>query len=261
MSFMEKLKKIVAGNEKVSAEEVEALKAERRYNERLNLSHSSIIQVNLGKRSYNLMDISYGGVGIYLNEDDLANVRVGETLSGEIVAPKGTIGCGFQSARFGKDPEGRMIGGLVFHHESRASLVFLRDVIEPLQQGRTLAKVREEHLRSEKREAGDCYYRGAGPCDLAIAKNGSFSLTFILSTGQYGELAVRGQKLHTSITLPHTNLMPGHQIAATETLDMEILQHGSLILAGGCTEHGEALNPCLQQVQALFHSWRTQQSA
>ena len=148
MTLFAKMKEKFGLPEHVAAE-VEKLRKERRYNERQRLVGTDLVRLEISGRHYEIYDISYGGVTARIDDKSRGDLAIGGSHPGRLVIPGIDTEMTMEIVRHGTGSAGEEIAGISFHHESRDSLIVLREIIEPLRLGSTMVPVDEANLREE----------------------------------------------------------------------------------------------------------------
>lgn len=143
----------------------------------------------------------------------------------------------------------------IIHTDSAANLLFLRDSIEPMRQGSTIAAVPTHILRDRYGDGTWTYLRGEGPTDVLIRTGVDGSLMEALMTLSrdtvYNEIRYENGRLSTGISLDRTGIAAS-RMAAHQHPEMAILHHGAAILA--CVNSSEAALPVGQFLREVLNA-------
>lgn len=217
----------------------------------LNIEQLASVRLDNGLSGV-VKDVSYGGFAVrFAVTPDDSRPLEGE-LGATLTVLDRTVRCKVVPVRVVKQ-SATIIAGLSLVHESATTLIFLRDFIEPLRCGRTLAPLSKE-IRAEKFKGDDwTCLRGEGPTDLIIrsAQDGGVAealLTF-RSHENYAELTFKNGTLKTGRTLgkSHDPKNVGAQMASTATIDPTLIRQAICILANVPAELRRVVQPLLDE--------------
>ena len=155
-----------------------------------------------------------------------------------------------QSAQF-------LFVGCTFVHDTAETLIFLRDVIEPLRCGKTFSLLPED-MRNE-RYIGPQWacFRGDGPTDLLIrVKKETNELEEALLTFRFGDSYREVSFLDGRIKTGKSTQKPGEsgglvassQMASNLDVDKVVLRHGAFVLVGAPQQYRKQIEPMLRLI-------------
>ena len=227
-----------ARNLTASEEEIAELRDDQRQFERFSLHRDDIAHVDLHNGLHGIVkDISYGGMAIHFNVNNAGEQS--EKMEG---SQKGILTVLDRSVPVEIYPRRKAVinpqvflGAFSITHDSPETLLFLRDIIEPLQRGRSLRQIDGGALREKYPDEQWLCMMGEGPVDLAYRRNDIGNnldeafLTFRVNE-HYAEVHYEDDKLRTSRTLDEDG--PGARMAATQRPDQSLLNYGLFVLLG-----------------------------
>lgn len=223
-----KLSGILFGKGRKPIEESGVSAVERRLQTRYLVGgfDEGLLTARIQGLSFGVEDLSYGGLA--LNEERCQiSAAVGDALEVEL----SFLGKKIQSSAVlvGRRSAVRM-AGLLFEHRDPATLVFLRQYLEPMRWGASLVQLEKTFVNQKFRGDNWYCYRGDGPVDLIAETDGSVdrgtvkSLILTMPLGEhYSELTYRDGLLATGVTRASQG-MPGSQMAVNSKLDSDILR-------------------------------------
>lgn len=202
-------------------------------------------------------DISYGGMAVRFVAEGNATLPsvLPPVVTGTFILLDRQIRCKLSPVRVVSQNSKVLFVGLSLRHESPETLIFLRDLIEPLRCGRSLAVLTRE-MRNEKYrgEEWSCL-RGDGPTDLLLkttpdgAGLAEALLTFRVNE-QYAELSFKADKMSTGRSLEDEGggmLALGSRMATTSEVDKAVLRHAVYILMASPAACRKVARPILKQ--------------
>ncbi len=273
MGLFSKLGKMLSGNGKTQspAQEAEAmlqeLSRDNRVHSRYMIQGDGVAQIfieNGGQGNIPKMglvrDLSYGGMAVRFDTDGRP-LELGNEVKGRMKVLDQEIMVKFSAVRTVGQSARTLFVGCVFLHEAPDTLVFLREVIEPLRCGKSLVNLGQD-MRNEKYRGEEWVcLRGDGPTDLLLrSKPESLELEEALLTfrnqDSYREVSFNGGRLKTGRSAGSAGdsqpSSPGAQMANTAHLDKASLRHAAFVLAGAPTAVKKQIEPLLKLIlQAL----------
>jgi hypothetical protein len=189
-----------------------------------------------------LVDLSYGGVAaVYPRAITVDPARMPASLTATLVLLDRSIPCQLLPSRMVPQSGGeRVLVGFRLRHDTPDVLLFLREFIEPMRCGMTLAALAPDFRREKYRGSEWSCLRGDGPFDAIIKSDPATGkvqealLTFKISD-HYCELSFAGGVLRTghSVTGGEANLMAmGSQMNQSAAADKAVLRHAIAALLG-----------------------------
>jgi hypothetical protein len=203
-----------------------------------------------------ILDISYGGIAVSFESSkcDLSqSIPVMPTCTIEILGRSQP----FQLKTVRSIPNGKdtIYVGFCFEHTAPDTLIYLREIIEPIRNGRSLEELSSKH-RSEQYKGENWYcFRGEGPVDIVLQTDGSKAkvveaLLTLMSGENYYEVGVQGEKIWTGKSTGSSNsqMMGGARMIPTPTPDVSVLRKAFLILASAPVKSTETVRPLLDTI-------------
>jgi hypothetical protein len=163
VNFANRLRKIFASDQVKNSESASAV--DLRFHVRIKPAFDNIVFVESNAlKQVRLVDISYGGAAIttstIVTDDSPINIIFH------------AIDSAFELTAKPVHRRGQQLG-LSFVHDNADGLVFLRDIIENMKSGASMAKIPRDMLKVEFQEVGASVWRGDGPTDLMYFPEGS----------------------------------------------------------------------------------------
>jgi len=254
MSFLSKLKKTItaSGESPPSPKELADLRSERRYHQRLSFHGRQDVSVAIGSTSLRIIDVSYGGLAVAIDEAEIQKMTLAGILQAEISAIDIRVPCAFEQVRIIRQSSGETHLALRFDHTVVSSLRGLREIIEPMNSGKSLKEIASTLLKTEKSHDGWRYFRADGPIDFSFRSEGPNSLLEGILTfprgEQYAELRLSGGELSVSLTQKGNDHRAGQTVNAIVAPDLADLRQGLLILMGAREKIGTEIVPFLEKM-------------
>lgn len=263
MGLFSKIKKALGStdDDAVGDSGLEAVRKEMRSHTRYPISFFKDTSVSISDGwCGSIMDISYGGIAVRFDSD-----RCDFSKSIPVLADCELSILGehhkFQMKTVRTIPHSKehLYVGFCFNHSSADTLIFLREVIEPIRHGRTIEPLGQD-FRAERYRGKQWHcFRGDGPIDLIFQTGTSGTsivealLTF-KSGDRYFEVGYQNEKFWTSKSLASDTgsgpLSTGSQMIPTVALDEALLRRAILILASVPVKSVAAIQPLLDLVSA-----------
>ena len=203
-----------------------------------------------------VLDISYGGIAVCFESSkcDLSqSVSVMSSCKLEILGKSHH----FQIKTVRTIPNGKdeLYVGFCFEHTEPDTLIYLREVIEPIRNGRSLEELSSE-FRSDQFQGKNWHcFRGDGPVDIVLQTDDSKSkvveaLLTLKSGDSYYEVGINGEKLWTSKSAggASTQMMGGARMTPSSTADLSVLRKAFLILASAPVKSTKIVSPLLEAI-------------
>jgi len=262
MGLFDKISKVLGGgstakdtpSETGVQQELASLNKDGRLHARYVLQGEGIAAIEVDGMQGVVKDISYGGMAVRF-QSDKGNLptTLPATVSGRFTLLDQQIAVKLTPVRLVLQNPKVLYAGLMMQHESSDTLVFLRELIEPLRCGKTLAEL-PAAVRHERYKGSEwTCLRGEGPIDLILktSANGELEealLTFRIAQ-QYCEITYKNGRLSTGRMVDRTGdggkMQMGSQMAATSEVEKPLLRHAVYILM--CVP-----STCNRQVQPLL---------
>ncbi len=211
-----------------------------------------------------IKDVSYGGLAVRFDPKDvLLAEQIANPTGATLIVLDRQIACVMSPVRVVKRDESLFVG-FHFKHESPDSLVFLREMIEPMRCGKSLNSLSED-MRNDRYKGADwTCLRGDGPTDLILKRVvGGGDLEEALMTFRiqesYFELSFKGGKLKTGKSLNAASnwsantLTVGAQMGSTTDLDKALLRQAVCILANAPGEQRQVLDGLIRLTMAALN--------
>ncbi len=259
MGLFSKLKSIFSsssenGKSNASLEEVrKEMRSHSRYPVSFN-GEATVVMAGGWRGS--VLDISYGGIAVSFES---SNCNLTESVSVLSSCTLEILGRShqFQLKTVRTIPNGKdsLYVGFCFEHTAPDTLIYLREVIEPIRCGRSLEELNSE-FRSEQYKGNNWHcFRGDGPVDIVLhiddSKNKVMETLITLKSGDsYYEVGIRDGRLWTSKSAGGTNsqLMGGARMTPNKTPDIAILRKAFLILASAPIKSSKTVRPLLDAI-------------
>lgn len=183
-----------------------------------------------------VMDISYGGLAVKFEQTGASG-----SLPLEGSADVNILGISqrfdVKTVRTVPQQNGTVYSGMCISHSSPETLIYLREIIEPMRQGLTIDMISDE-VRAEKyRGEGWHCFRGEGPVDLVFLLTKENEVAEGLATFKvadfYYEVAIQNGTVRTAKSAEKSGqaLAVGAKMVPTARPDPAILRRAFLILA------------------------------
>ena len=260
MSLLAKLTKALRRNTTSSSDrptELETLIKDSRLHTLYLIAGEDLARLRLNNGlTGSVKDVSYGGMAVKFLVDDPSSLQLPDQFTAELQVLDRSIECTVSYVRSARSNEKNTIfAGLLIQHNSAETLIFLRDLIEPLRCGKSLVAI-DPVSRHERYQGLDwACLRGEGPTDLILrlCKDGASLqealLTFRISDS-YCELSYKQNTLRTGRIQgerdPH-HQVPSARMASTAEIDPEVLRQGICILLGASGDWRHAANLLLAE--------------
>lgn len=240
---------------------MDQVQKEQRYHERHPLVPGDPLTASLlGGINARVIDISYGGILMQASGSRLPSEDQFRAASEMEIHHLGrTRLCCVVSVRNISVFENNAMLAYEFRHQAAESLLFLKNIIEPIRNGGSLVKLSSENLKEPYNSPEWSCYRGDGPIDVIAEfdENRTHLLRVIMTfrhESQYFEVAYDGGKIKTSMTdeLPDQQ-DPGavcQLVKQTSKIDPEIIAHCASIMMGFNPEIREELGGFVSSVMA-----------
>lgn len=264
MSLFSKLGKMLGRDstpETAALKELETLNQDGRLHARYLISGEGVARIELeGGMTGVVKDISYGGMAARFElKDATAQARITDPVKARLHLLDRSIECVMSLVRSVSTPgQQTLYAGFAIRHESADTLIFMRDLIEPLRCGKSLTAL-EPSMRHERYKGAEwSCLRGDGPTDLIIrlAKDSpslqEALLTFRISDS-YCEVSFRNNTLKTGkmVGSGNSKMTVGGQMASTTEVDLTVLRQSICILLGAPPANRRLVAPLL--TEALRH--------
>lgn len=242
---------------------LDAVRKEMRSHTRYPISFFKDTTVNLQEGwTGSIMDISYGGIAVRFDSEKCDFTKTIPVLADcELTILGSKHKFQMKTVRTIPQNTGHMYVGFCFNHSSADTLIFLREVIEPIRHGRTLEALGEEFRATKYRDKSWHCFRGDGPIDLLLQTTtsgyGLVEALLTFKTGdQYFEVRFQNDKLSTSKSLANDTqsgpMSMGAQMIPTTTPDILALRRAFLILASVPVKSARIIQPLLDVVSTLI---------
>jgi hypothetical protein len=259
MGLFSRLKTAMGGSGPEPADDgLEAVRKEMRMHTRYAVAFHQNAHFQLGDDwSGRVMDISYGGVAVKFTA-----TKPGTSLPLEGNGVITILGAGqkfsVKAVRTVPHDQSTIYVGLCFNHTDPETLMYLREIIEPMRQGLTMDSITRE-VRSEKYRGEDwCCFRGEGPVDLVFRLDSGNQLAEGLATFKiadyYYEIAIQNGILRTAKSAEKSSraLAVGAKMIPTAKPDPTVLRRAFLILASAPAPVAEKSAPFLKAIEQAF---------
>lgn len=255
MSFLKKISGLLrSGNnaEHIKYQrELETLTEDGRLHERFAVHGDGIAVLELenGIRGA-IRDVSYGGMAVAFPPDVELPPQTPEPNQVKLLILDRVCVCRAVMVRLLPKAHGIYVG-VSLRHDSADSLIFLRDLIEPLRCGKSLTLV-PTALRQERYRSAEWHVaRGDGPTDLLLKAPNKGSIEDALMTFRsgdtYQELSMRDGQIKTGKTISKSDSpqLLGSQMGSTSSIDRKVLHQALCILLGVAPNIRELTMPLL----------------
>lgn len=263
MSLFGKLGKVFgreAAPETVAMKELDTLNKDGRLHARYLISGEGVARIELESGMTGIVkDVSYGGMAVKFELKDASTApKLPDPVRARLHLLDRSIECVMALVRSVHPPGLQTLyAGFAIRHESADTLIFMRDLIEPLRCGKSLTAL-DQSMRHERYKAAEwSCLRGDGPTDLIIrlAKDGQSLqealLTFRISDS-YCEVSFQNNTLRTGKMVGNGGKMTvGSQMASTTEIDLTVLRQSICILLGAPPTNRRLVAPLLKE--ALRH--------
>ena len=260
MSIFSKIAKAIGSQKGPTAEAVSLLRElsqDNRIHVRYMFQGDGIAHITLENGTAGLVrDVSYGGIAVRFETSQGAPPLSKET-TGRMHVLDRDIPIRFCPVRIASQNAQYLFIGCTFVHDTAETLVFLRDVIEPLRFGKTLALVPVDMRNDKYRDPQWSCFRGDGPTDLIIRSKKETNeleealLTFREHNG-YREVSFSGGRLKTGKSTQRpgdsAGMLAGAQMANTNDLDKQVLRHAAFTICGAPQQYRKQVEPLLRLV-------------
>jgi hypothetical protein len=203
-----------------------------------------------------IIDISYGGIAVSFSAskcDLTMSVPVMSSCKLEILGKAHQ----FQLKTVRTIPNGKdtLYVGFCFEHSAPDTLIFLREIIEPIRNGRSLEELSSEFKSDQYKDKNWHCLRGDGPVDIVLMTDESKTkvveaLLTLKSGDSYYEVGIRSGKLWTSKSVGGTTsqLMGGARMTPSVTPDIMVLRKAFLIVASAPIKSSKTIRPFLELI-------------
>jgi hypothetical protein len=265
MAFWQKLFKrdgFAAGTAS-DAEELALLHRDNRIHPRYLLPSVGLLRFQLESGLVGeVRDVSYGGMAVRFDfgrESMKAPPLMGEVI-GDLGAFDLAVRCRMTTVRIMPlDGNAAMIG-LAFKHDHAASLLFLREVVEPLRWANTFVELAKDASAERYRAPEWRVFRGEGPTDLAMRVNAAgvvdeMMLTFRLGRA-YREVTLQNGALKTGIGQGRGDhpTRQGELMTTSPASDAQTLRLAGIILASTPSPAREQLAPVVARIEGRLRA-------
>jgi hypothetical protein len=200
-----------------------------------------------------VIDVSYGGIAVIFESSkcDLSqSVSVMSSCTLKILGKsQNFLVKPVRNIANGKDS---MYVGFCFEHAAPDTLIYLREVIEPIRNGRSLEELSSDLKSDQYKDKNWHCFRGDGPVDIVVQTDGSNTkvveaLLTLKSGDSYYEVGIQGDKLWTSKSIGGSNsqMMGGARMTPSPTPDVSVLRKAFLIIASAPIKSTNTVGPLL----------------
>jgi hypothetical protein len=175
MGFFSKIARALGGNAAEGDDprlikELESLNKDGRLHARYVVHGDGIATLKLDNGLSGIVkDISYGGMAVRFGQETQAlQEGLPSSLRGTLHLLDQSVKCRLSPVRVVSQNSKVLFVGFSLHHEGPETLVFLRDFIEPLRCGRSMAALPTDLRQDRYRGPEWSCYRGEGPTDLLV---------------------------------------------------------------------------------------------
>jgi hypothetical protein len=209
-------------------------------------------------------DISYGGVAVRFEAgSQLLPTTLPPVAIAKMHLLDRSVDCKLGLVRSMAQGSQALLAGFTIAHETTETLVFLRELIEPLRRGVSLAELGAAILNERYNGPEWSCWRGDGPTDLVLKTHGPSGskglaeglLTFA-ADGFYCEITFKGR----SVTVTRIDALPseaaGHTRLGTrmpadaQDAERHILRHAACILMAAPESARQTARPMLEAMIA-----------
>ncbi len=146
---------------------IEDVQKEKRYNERFRLMPDDPITAKILGKDARVVDISYGGLALHVPGKHLPKAEAFKNATEiEVISLDKSMKCPSVNVR---DVTINEMGAFVayeFRHKEADSLIFMKEIIEPIYNGKSIYQVAQEKLAEPYSLPNWKVYRGDGPTDI-----------------------------------------------------------------------------------------------
>jgi hypothetical protein len=188
-----------------------------------------------------VMDLSYGGIAVVYDRAVTTDpARLSSNLEADLTLLDRSIVCRLTPSRMVPQSGDRVLVGFRVQHDTPDALLFLREFIEPMRCGQTLASLPQDFRKERYRSPDWACLRGDGPVDILVRTEGGGGklaealLTFKMND-TYCELTFVDGKLRTghAIKSGEGGLMAlGTQMSQSAAIDKAVLRHAIAVIVG-----------------------------
>lgn len=267
MSFFSKISKALGGKDKdADAEkaaggelkkELETLNKDGRLHARYVIEALGIATLKLHDEGIvgAVKDISYGGMAVrFSSEGAPLPEKMPQSVHGTFTLLDQSIACRMQPVRLMHQNAKVLFAGFSMLHDTSDTLIFLRELIEPLRCGKTLVNLAPEMRQDKYKGLEWITLRGDGPTDLLLKSKPDGSLDEALLTFRlheaYCEVSYKNGKLKTGRMLDRPGdsgaMGMGARMASTADLEKFILRTAIYILTSVPAECRKNVQPLLK---------------
>ena len=260
MGFLDKLTKVFQkspAEDEPLAKQLETLNQDGRLHARYVVNGDGIAALQLENgMTGTIKDISYGGMAVrFAAAGQVPDQTLPKILKGTFILLDQRVECVLSPIRVVSQDSRVVFVGFSLHHERPETLVFLREFIEPLRCGKSLAPVAAEMRNERYRGAEWSCFRGDGPTDLILRASADGAtveealLTFRVMDS-YCDLTFKGGRLKTGRMLdkdPSGTLSVGGRMASTVQMDRGILRQSIYILMSAPISSRALTRPLLEE--------------
>lgn len=275
MSIFSKISKVFGGSATQALPEADNLlndlNRDNRVHSRYVLRDDAIAHITLANGLTGVVrDMSYGGMALRF-ETNGVTPPLAQEVTGQLRVLDREVSTRFCPVRIVSQNTQFLFIGCTLIHDSAETLIFLRDLIEPLRCGRSMTQVPEDMRNDKYRGAEWSCFRGDGPTDLLLrAHPQSKALEEALLTFRVGdtyrEVSFKGGRFKTGKSTQGSSESNGYtassQMANTHDLDKQVLRHAACVIIGMAATDRSRIEPLLHLVlKALDLSARAETAA
>lgn len=260
MSLFSKLGKVFGRDsapEAAAMKELETLNKDGRLHARYLISGEGVARIELENGMAGIVkDVSYGGMAVKFElKDATTPTKIPDPLRARLHLLDRSIECVMALVRSVHPPgQQTLYAGFAIRHESADTLIFMRDLIEPLRCGKSLTAL-DQSMRHERYKSAEwSCLRGDGPTDLIIRlTKDSLSLQEALLTfrisDSYCEVSFQNNTLRTGrmVGIGNSKMTVGSQMASTTDVDLTVLRQSICILLGAPPASRRLVAPLLKE--------------
>lgn len=225
----------------IESRELAAINRDSRLHARYMIAVENLAFLHFPDRTIGaIRDVSYGGMAVKIPLPATNSLQVQDKLKAKLQVLDRSIECSLALVRSVAQADvGILFAGFSIHHDSADTLIFMRDLIEPLRCGKSLVLI-DQSVRHERYQGHEWLcFRGDGPTDLIVrlGKDGATLLEALLTfriSDCYSELSLKQNTLRTGRMRGEgeKKLAVGSQMASTAEIDLEVLRQAICILLG-----------------------------
>lgn len=265
MGFLSKLTKAfgrgaeAADDDGAIPKEIAALHNDGRVHARYLIHGEGVARLSLDLGLEGVVhDVSYGGMAVRFGESQKVDfpAQLPANCKATLSVLDRSVRCSLQPVRHVPQNGKALFVGFAMQHESSETLIFMRELIEPLRCGKSLVAL-DRTMRHERYQSEDwSCLRGDGPTDMLIRTRPDATLAEALLTFRfaesYCELSYKDGVLRTgrSVSAHRSSVTLGSGMASTDSMDKAILQHAVFILLGAPTTCRQQVRPVLEEALA-----------